>query len=167
MKKPTTTIDLLNSINKHLLKSFYPLYFEEKGDSDEVIALFDNGNMPNDILKYSEVFIPFFQHQYASDSGNAADLPTTFILTKVLNQNYRGDILQNGVLEVCLYTKNINGKTLPNLRALTTLTDKFSDKIVDAIFDNIAEVRTRSTIVSDIDIHYHYNSFIINIISLK
>lgn len=162
--KPSSSIDIVLDFNKHLVKCLYPNYIANVGESVSVFNSFLNGNEPKNINVYEEFFIPLFQVQHSSE------MPDSFILVKVLSNNDDGSILQRGVVELCIYAKNLpnNGNgLLPNLTAINNITKMVYDKLTNTIFSNISITNIRSTIVSDQDNGYHYNSLIINNVNIK
>jgi hypothetical protein len=98
------------------------------------------------------------------------NLPDEFILVKAGRQFDGGNVDVDGIVEVCVYARNLDGNddnTQPDLHRLKPLTESVYAILFDAQKNGIFFQDTEITLVKDGDIGYFYNSLIIETKSIN
>ena len=98
------------------------------------------------------------------------NLPDEFIVVKSIAQADDGRPISDGTVEICIYVANqkMSGdQSQPNLSRIKELTGIFVPAIRNASKNKIAFNDFRTTLVSDRDIRYFYQSIVVNTVSIN
>lgn len=129
---------------------------------DQIIAAYA---LVGDILNEQSIDIPVFQIAHPNKN-----LPEEFILVKSITQYDVWSPLINGAVEICIYVKNPRLKddqSRPNLIRLQALSSTIVPRLKGGSKNRIAFNDIRTTLVSDPEINYFYQSIVIDTVSIN
>lgn len=99
------------------------------------------------------------------------NLPGAFLVVKAIaGFDDIGNVDVDGVLEFCIYVRNLNkgdDQTQPDYTTINNLTKEVMQILDGAVIGNTVITSIKPTLVSDPDIRYFYNSLICETLSVK